>query len=251
MESFPNLNLNEKITENQSIKEYNYIYFNFKHEKNKQYKIGLSSNYNASDTLELIKEKHFDNNQMEPSIIKVYRFKILPHLLKKKNENNEFEIDVILEAENGTKYNYTIRFKDINRDFYEYKLKMEGIDILPLELDKQFEIYSDILRDKFNKDQNTKENRDLILSSLLLLKDEDNKYNLLFYLSIFLQCFSTEYAQNLLLSFDPKKIKGIELIPKRKLTTIKNIINKLIKIQKRFILKMKNQDSKLLNYFIF
>jgi len=45
------------------------------------------------------------------------------------NENKEYKIDVILEEDNGTKNNYAIRFKDLNRDFYEYKLKMEGIDI--------------------------------------------------------------------------------------------------------------------------
>ena len=47
---------NEKQEENKN----NYVYFNFKQEKNKQYKIGLSSYYNASDTLELIEEKDLD-----------------------------------------------------------------------------------------------------------------------------------------------------------------------------------------------
>jgi len=52
-------NFNEK-QKNEDPKQYNYVYFNFKQEKNKQYKIGLSSYYNASDTLELIEEKDLD-----------------------------------------------------------------------------------------------------------------------------------------------------------------------------------------------
>ena len=228
---------NEKQEENKN----NYVYFNFKQEKNKQYKVSLSSNYNASDTLELIEEKDLDNNTlMDPLIIKVYRFKIDPDFLK-KNENNEFKIDVILEEDNGTNHSYTIGFKDIDRDFYEYKLRMEGIDILPLELDEQFQIYLDILRNKYKKNQKTKENEDFIFSSLLLLRDEDNKYDLLFYLSIFLNCFATDFVQNNLLAFDPKKIKGIGEIPERRLKPIKNILNKFVKDPEQIHIK----DEKL------
>ena len=101
MENSTNLNLNKKKEENLGVNECNYIYFNFKHEKNKHYKIILSSNYNASDTLELVEEKLLDNSLIEPLVVKVYRFNIVPDLLKKKNENNEFEIDVILEDQMG------------------------------------------------------------------------------------------------------------------------------------------------------
>ena len=239
MENSPISNPNEKQAENQDIKKCNYIYFNFKQEKNKKYKIYLSSIYNASDTLELIEEKNLENTFIEPLIVKVYRFKILPDLLKKENEKDEYEIELIFEEENEDKHHYTIRFKDIDRDFYEYKLKMKGIDILPLELNEQFEIYSDILKNKYKKNQKTKENEDFILSSILLLKEEDNKYDLLFYFSIFLNCFTTDYIQNLLLAFDPKKTKGIGEIPEKRLKPIKNIINKFVKIQKQSMLMMK------------
>jgi len=237
MENSPNFNQNEKQERNQGVKEYNYVYFNYKQEKNQKYKIYLSSNYNTSDNLELIEEKDLENNTLiEPSIVKVYRFKIDPDSLK-KNKNNEFEIDVILEEDNGAKHNYTIRFKDINKDFYEYKLRMEGIDILPLEYDEQFQIYLDIIRNKYKKNQKTKENDDFIYSSLLLLKDEDNKYDLLFYLSIFLNCFATDFVQNNLLAFDPKKIKGLGEIPERRLKPIKNIINQMVKNPEKIHIK--------------
>ena len=185
---------------------------------------------------------------MDPLIIKVYRFKIYPDVLK-KNENNEFKIDVILEEDNGTNHSYTIGFKDIDRDFYEYKLRMEGIDILPLELDEQFQIYLDILRNKYKKNQKTKENEDFIFSSLLLLRDEDNKYDLLFYLSIFLNCFATDFVQNNLLAFDPKKIKGIGEIPERRLKPIKNIINKFVKNPEQIHVKEKESIEETTKLF--
>ena len=219
--------INYEQIENNDKKKYNYIYFNFNHEKNKNYKIGLSSDYNAFDILELIEEKDLDTF-FSSLIVKVYRLKILPNLLKNKNENNEFQINVFIEDENKNKYNYTFTFKDINRDFYEFNFKIYGIDILPLELDEQFEIYSNILRKKYKKEQNTKENEDLISSSLLFLKEENGKFNLLFYFLIFLQSFETSFVQKLLLIFEPKKIKGIGQIPERKLKTIKTEINKLI-----------------------
>jgi len=211
MENTSDLNNNEKKSEN------NYVYFNFKHGKNKQYKICLSSYYKDSDILELIEEKDFEDTSIEPIIVKVYRFKIIRDLLKKKNENKEFEIDIILEEGNETEYHYTIKFKDINRDFYEYKFKLEKLDIMPLELDEQFWIYLDILRNKYKKRQKTKENEDFIFSSILLLKDKDSKYNLLFYLSVFLQSFIIGFVQNHLLEFDPKKINAENEIPEKRL----------------------------------
>ena len=240
---------NEKQSENQDVKKYNYIYFNFKQEKKKKYKIYLSSNYNASDTLELIEEKDLEDTFIEPLIVKVYRFKILPDLLKNKNEQGEFEIELIFEEENEDKHHYTIRFKDLDRDFYEYKLKMEGIDILPLELDEQFGIYSDILKNKYKKNQKTKENEDFISSSLLVLKEEDNKYDLLLYFSIFLNCFSTDFLQNHLLAFDPKKIKGVGDIPERRLKPIKNIINKFTKNPETIHVKDEELRLKTTEYF--
>ena len=167
MENTSVLDYNDKKSKNKNVNQYNYVYFNFKHGKNKKYKIVLSSYYNDSDILELIEEKDFADTSIEPIIIKVYRFKIVPNLLKK--ENKEFEINVILEEENEIKHYYTIKFKDNDRDFYEYKFKIKEIDILPLELDEQFWIYLDILRNKYKKSQETKKNEDFISSSILKL----------------------------------------------------------------------------------
>ena len=239
MENLPNSNFNGKQMENELEKKYNYVYFNFKHEKNKQYKISLSSYY-TSDTLELIEEKDLVYTVNVSLIVKIYRFKIIPDLLKKKNDNKEFEIDVIFEEENKAKCHYAINFKDDDRDFYEYKLKLEEINILPLELDEQFEIYSDILKNKYKKSQKTKENEDFILSSLLVLKEEDNKYDLLFYLLIFLHNFATDFVQNHILAFDPKKIKEVGETQERRLKPIKNEINHYVKNPEKIHIKDEN-----------
>jgi len=249
MKNSPNSDFNEKQTKNEHIKKYNYVYFIIKHKKNKQYKIGLSSYYNNSDILELIKEKDLHDNLNGPLIVKVYRFKIVSDLLKKKDEKNELEIDIILEEKNEAKYHYTIKFKDTDRDFYEYNFKIKEIDILPLELEEQFLIYLDILRNTYKKNQKAKENEDFILSSLLFLKDEDNKYDLLFYLSIFFQSYTNNYGQNNLFIFDPEKIKGIEEIPESVLKQIKIIINYLVKNPEQIHVKDEKLSLKTIKLF--
>jgi len=233
--------INYEQMENNDKKGYNYIYFNFNHEKNKKYNIGLSSEYIASDNLELIEEKDLDA-YFSSLIVKVYRLKIVPDLLKNKNENNEFQIDVFIEEENNNKHDYIFKIKDINRDYYEFNFKIEGIDILPLELEEQFEIYSDILRTKYKKEQNTKENEDFISSAILFLKDENGKFNFLFYILIFLECFETSFAYNHLMIFDPKKIKGNGQFPERKLRQIKNKIIDLITNPKK--IHSKDEESR-------
>jgi len=73
------------------------------------------------------------------------------------------------------------------------------------------------------------------------LNEEDNKYDLLFYFSIFLNSFTSDFIQNHLLSFDPKKIKGVGEIPERRLKPIKNILNKFVKDPEQIHIK----DEKL------
>jgi len=81
------------------------------------------------------------------------------------------------------------------------------------------------------------------------LNEEDNKYDLLLYFSIFLNCFATDFVQNHLLSFDPKKIKGIGEIPERRLKPIKNIINKFVKNPEQIHVKDKNLKLKTTEHF--
>ena len=205
-----------------------YAYFNIAKSKTKIFNLYLSSEYDIN-ALEKIEEKKLPEKE---DILVVYRIKILPQKIKKKRK--AYNIEVIIEEDNGHQHKYIIRFNDIDKDFYEYDFKMEEIDIIPLSYEEQFEIYTDILRNKYKKKQKTQENYDFIISSQLLLEKDNNKYNFFLYLLIFLECFSTHLAQKLSLIFDPKKIKGIGDIPEKKLEQFKNILNlKLNKLKEK------------------
>jgi len=214
---FSNENINNK-----------YAYFNIAKSKTKIFNLYLSSEYDIN-ALEKIEEKKLPEKE---DILVVYRIKILPQKIKKKRK--AYNIEVIIEEDNGHQHKYIIRFNDIDKDFYEYDFKMEEIDIIPLSYEEQFEIYTDILRNKYKKKQKTQENYDFIISSQLLLEKDNNKYNFFLYLLIFLECFSTHLAQKLSLIFHPKKIKGIGDIPEKKLEQFKNILNlKLNKLKEK------------------
>lgn len=74
------------------------------------------------------------------------------------------------------------------------------------------------------------------------MKDENDKYDLLFYCSIFLQCFDTDFVHNHLLLFEPKAIK-VGQIPEIKLKQIQDKINFLIKNPEK--LGFKDDKSRL------
>ena len=212
------------MDENSSKENMNskFVYFNIVKSKTKKYNLYLSSEY-EQNALEKIEEKDLPEKD---DILVIYRIKILPQKIQKKR--NFYNFEVIIEEDNGHQHKYIIRSNDIDKDFYEYNFKMEGIDILPLSYEQQFEIYLDILRNKYKKNQKTQENYDFIESTQLLL-EKSHKYNFLFYLLIFRECFSTPLLQNHMLIFNPKKIKGTGDIPEKKLNQIKNILNAILK----------------------
>ena len=207
-------------------KNFNYIYFNVSYDKSKDYKVYLPQEYKGFDSLEMIKE--IDTTQLSgPYITKFYRFKIFSDSIELKDEKMGYKIDIWINDENQAKYKYTIKFKNINKDFYEFNFKIDKLDILPLNYDEQFQIYVDILRKIYNKIQNTKENEDFIESAQLLLEKKDEKYDFLFYLLIFLECFSIKLVQKQFLLFDPKRIKGIGKFPEIKFKPLANILNRM------------------------
>ena len=206
---------------NNNNKEHHFIYFIESHEKSKNIKIYLSSNYKDSNTLEIMEEK--DSSQIQNSLIsKIFRFKLYPD-----NESNDKEKEITIIIEDQLKKSeFTFKIKDIHKDFYEYNLKSNTIDIVKLSYEQQFEIYVEFLRKKLKKLQTTKENEEFIISTQLLLEKD---YDFLFYLLIFLECFTTKLAYQHLLSFKPEKIKGLGQVSAVKLKQISNILNMLYK----------------------
>ena len=141
----------------------NYIYFIASYENSKEYKLYLPSEYPGCKTLEIVEEtieKHpnFSLN------IKMYRFEIIQDYFINMQKK---QIPIIMEEKNKEKHKYNITIFSTTNDFYEYNFKIEEIDVLPLDYEKQFEKYIKILRKKFKQD--TKENDDFILASHTIL----------------------------------------------------------------------------------
>ena len=146
----------------------NYIYFILTHEKGKKFKISLPNEYEGKDSLEKINETE---NRKGPTIYssKVYRFKIIPDSLKKDKEQ-KYEISISVEDEDdGRKKEYIIKFTDGTKDFYEYDFCIEELDIFPLNYQDEFEIYIDIIRNKFKKKMDSIENDNLIFYKFLYI----------------------------------------------------------------------------------
>ena len=239
---------NKEKKESQS--EYHFIYFIESHDESKQIQISLPD-YKEANTLEFLIKK--DSSKLKKSLISnLYRFKLFPDNCEKDKKDDEIAI-IIEEKKQEEVINqskYIIKVHDIHKDFYEYNLNMENINPFRLSYDSQFEIYVEYVRKVMKKLQTTKENDELIQSTQLLLKE---KYDFLFYLLIFLECFTSKLSCSHLLIFNPEKIRGIGHISDQKLKQIKNILNmisrkpEMIKIDK---VELKTQAIEMF-YFIF
>ena len=225
---------------------YNYIYFNITHDNQKNYEIYLSQDYTHFETLEKIEEME-SNSQSGPLITKFYRFHIIPDNLGKEENGTKYKIEVCVKDENNKEYKYNIKFNDIDKDFYEYNFKIEEIDVLPLDYEKQFEIYKKILREKYKKLQKTKENDYFILSAQMILEEEDIKYNFSFYLLFILECFSTELFGKQILLFNPNKIKGVGEFPKKE--PLQNILKRFYKNPNNIHIESEDSRQKVTELF--
>ena len=242
----------EPLSEVDDKKEYHFIYFIESHDESKQIKISFPD-YKDANTLEFLIKK--DSSKLKKSLISnLYRFKLFPENcdISKKDDQIAILIEEKKQDETLNQSKFIIKVNDINKDFYEYNLNMENINPFRLSYDQQFEIYIEYLRKVMKKLQNTKENDELIISTQLLLKE---KYDFLFYLLIFLECFLSKLSCNHLLSFDPEKIRGIGHISEQKLKQVKNILNMISK--KPEMIKIDKENENLKNkaieifYFIF
>ena len=145
---------------NEDEKNFKYIYFIMTYDKFKQFKVYLSPEYKGSNTLEKISEisLNIENAFLSSD---VYRFRIIEDNLILNKDHKDCHIPVNVESEKE-KYQYVIKLRDLKKDFYEYNFEIKKFNILLLDYRKQFEIYIDILRNKFSKEQNSPENEDLI-----------------------------------------------------------------------------------------
>ena len=204
-------------------KEYHFIYFIVTHEKDKKYKIYLSNFYEFANSIEIVdKTNVFMKNCI--LVASIYRFKFL----NSSSINNSNEFYVFMEDENNSKDNYVIKIKDSKKDYYEYNFKLENIGIIKLNYEQQFGMYVDLLRNKFGKKRDSKENEELILSSQLLLENDRYQYSFLFYFLVYSESLNTQQGYNHLLLFNDNKMKGIGEISEEKLSELKKEINILM-----------------------
>ena len=239
-----------KVEEYPYISEHNefkYINFIITHHKSKELKVYLPSEYRGSQSLEKINDKAI-NERNDLLTSDIYHFKIIKEAFNLKIGQEEYQIPVNIEYENE-KYQYFIKLKDLERDFYEYNFEIKDL-VYPLNYQKQFEIYLDILRNKFHKEQNTKENEDFILSTQSLLIEPNKNNNFLFYLSILLECFSTEIINEHLLKFQPEKMTELGEVSDIKLVQMKTKLNSLTMKPEEINIKNDRQEKIELFYTV-
>ena len=250
----PNKDKTESSEEN---KDYHFIYFIESHDKTRKIESYLSPEYKNSDTLELLPQmKLSDYSDIKKSLISnLYRFKIFPEncdknkqeqeitifFTEKKDENNEEKIN---------KSEYTLKIRDYRNDFYDYDLYDEKLNIVKLPYEQKFELYIYYLQSTKAK-QGSKEYNEFILSSQRLLAGAEQRFDFLFYLLIFLECFTTKLVHRLLFSFKPKKIRGLGKVPSFKIKQMGKILNFLAKKPEKIRVEKEESRKQITGLFYF
>ena len=205
-------------------KKDNFIYFIVTHEHMKTFKISISQDYKKADSLEKIKTYERKKELIELTS-EVYRFKIIPESLPKKEDDEKYHILIFAESNFGKKYQYEIKFTDDEKDIFLYDFNIEEKNYQPLSLEEQFLIYINILRKVYEKLDKSIENENLIISTVELLNEEGKKFSFYFYLLLFIECHRTKYIHKLLLKFNPENIDILGDFEEEKLTVMKTRLN--------------------------
>ena len=86
-----------------------------------------------------------------------------------------------------------------------------------------------------------------MLSTQPLIAPPNKTYDLLFYILIFQECFTTDYSFIHLNLFEPKKIKGLGKVSDKKFTQIKNILKTIFKKPERLHIGNENDRQKTID----
>lgn len=218
-------------------KDFKYVYFIENHNISEKVKIYFSKYYypEADELLNIFQNVYeYTNNKF---LYTIYRFKIYPsNILSKQKQNikKKFDVKIKLENEKGCEFEKIITITNFGIDNFIYDFQFEKHQVLFLTFippdsfkfnhEQQFDIYVKYLRQTLKLKQNSKENKDLILSTQNLIIGKGKKYFFSFYLMILLECFTTNLIQRHLLVFKLDKIEGIGEIPDSKKRIIQNIL---------------------------
>ena len=239
-------------------KEFHFIYFIESHDKTRKIESYLSPEYKNSDTLELLPEIQLSKeSEIKRSLISnLYRFKIFPDncdkskteqeitvfFKEKKDEKNDKDEEQINKSE------YIIKIRDLKNDFYDYDLYDEKLNIVKLSYEQKFELYINYLK-SIKAKQGSKEYEEFILSSQRLLAGINQKFDFLFYLLIFLECFATKLVHRLLFAFKPKKIKGLGKVPDFRLNQMSKILNVIAKKPEKIRVEQEKSRKQITELF--
>ena len=222
----------QDLTNKEKLKNENnyYIYFIAKFNINKKLKFSLPTEY--VEKLEIILNLKYKNEINS----KMYRFKINPNYFK-TNKNIDIKI---INGENNSTNNYTIDLINIDRDLYIYNFGVKNEDFIPLDYEKEFEKFLNNLK-KNNIESTNKEYKDFIYSTQLIF-EKNNNYTFLFYILVFLEIYTTKFAEKQLELFKLENIK-FNPISKDNLDKINNIFNTLIKSPENIFIEKERENE--------
>ena len=209
-----------------------YVYFIENHLHNCPAKIEIAETKFAKG-LERMTIGEFEKDDYE-FIYTIFRFKFLP---QEKDVKDEVTINLI--DENNNKFSTKVSVKEYDRDIFIYDIKFNPFHNRlfkyfdppkshNLSHQEQFNYYIELIRNELNLAQDSNENLSLILSTQKLLMKEGAKYELSFYIMIFLECYACPAIKNHLMIFNPDKFEEAENEDPEKIK-LSNNLNQIIK----------------------
>ena len=248
------------------IQKFQYIYFIEVHEDNRSFNLSISDGFKEKEypeiefVNEILRNKEKDNNIM--FICGVYRFKMY-------NIKDNFEIKILLKENNGNKFEQKINKKMIkgnNLHFFLYNFqfisKKKGMKLpspsysFNLTNDFQFQLYLESIKVKYKDlEEQTKPLNDLLLSTQNLFLGEKAKFEFIFYIFVFIECYKTNLIKRHLICFKIERITGFGEKNKEIINRAKDLINSIAKnpeeIMKNIEEYEKNKYLNLLYQIIF
>ena len=242
---------------NENIKFY-YIYFIETHEESRNFNLSFSEGFKDKEQpkIEFINRKLSNDKNNLSFISGVYRFKMT-------NIKKNFEIVVVLKENNGNQFEQKINKNMIkgnnlhfflyNFHFHFYTNKKKVKEKLPspseyfnLTNEFQYQLYLESIKTKLKDSEQSKAINDLLICTQTLFVGEKAKYDFLFYISMFIECWKTNLIKRHLFCFRVERITGLGLLNKEnneRIYKAKEIINLLTKNPEEIIKNFEEKEK--------
>ena len=242
--------MEDKKSEQGDLNDQVFINFIEVNDKSRNFESHLVYNTGIkSSEIEIVEEKEF------PFHTQFYIYKV--HRIKVIKENPKFEVSVQFkeDGENDNIYERIINNIEIIKNtsyifLYNFQPIDKNLNIcfsknssneFPLSYFEQFKIYLNILKEKNKSDRNSKEFQDCIKYIMNIL--DQIKYEFVFYMSVFAECFDTKIINQFLRNFKTEQITAFGEFSNEDLNIFKDIINKITK-EPNIVLEKINPDER-------